>query len=87
MTTNSNQARRNNYAIRNSRQTGRQKVLMFLKSRGATGATDEEVSYALDLDPSTARPRRNELVQMGLAISSGTRLTKANRKATVWVSN
>ena len=88
MITNSNTARRNTFKIRTSNITGRQMVLLYLKSRGDTGSTDEETAYALELDPSSSRPRRRELVERGLAVNSGrTRLTKSNRKATVWISN
>ena len=51
------------------------------------GLTDEEVQIILDLDPSSERPRRVELVRDGLVVDSGrTRLTVSGRKATVWVA-
>lgn len=65
----------------------RRRVYEWLVSRGEEGSTDEELIDALGLASSTARPRRIELVAAGLARDSGrTRLTKARRKATVWVA-
>lgn len=47
--------------------------------------TDEEIADCLGLNPSTARPRRIELVKAGLVRDSGMqRLTRANRWAVVW---
>ena len=62
-------------------------VLNWLRARGSYGATDEEIAYQYDLNPSTARPRRVELVQAGLVRDSGqTRPTRSGRQATVWVA-
>lgn len=62
-------------------------VLAFLRGRGAMGATDEEMQIALNMNPSTQRPRRIELVAAGLARDSAmTRETKSGRKAVVWVA-
>jgi hypothetical protein len=63
----------------------RGKVLSFIDSRGAEGATDEEISRATGINPSTARPRRVELVARGLIEKSGTRKTASGRRADVWV--
>jgi hypothetical protein len=61
-------------------------VLTFLVCRADYGATDEEIQFVVGMNPSTQRPRRIELVRMGLVRDSGTtRLTRAGRKATVWV--
>lgn len=61
-------------------------VYDWLKARGADGGTDEEMQTALQMSPNTQRPRRVELEQLGLVQNSGrTRLTRAGRKAVVWV--
>lgn len=53
--------------------------------RNSPGVTDEQIIDGLRLSPSTARPRRIELVAMGLVEDSGTTArTKADRPATVW---
>lgn len=53
---------------------------------GAThGLTDEECQRLLELEGSTQRPRRVELVRRGLVVDSGTRRrTSAGRSAVVW---
>lgn len=74
-------------AIEPRSETLRRAVLEFIRSRGETGATDEECQEGLAMNPSTQRPRRIELQQAGLVHDSGrTRLTKSGRKAVVWVS-
>jgi hypothetical protein len=66
-------------------ETDRQRVLKYI--RAAYGATDEMIATALCLNPSTARPRRVELVRLGLIVDSGrTRLTSSGRAATIWES-
>ena len=60
-------------------------VLAYLRGTGETGATDEEMQTALNMNPSTQRPRRIELVNAGLAHASHvTRRTRSGRSATVW---
>ena len=62
------------------------KVLSYLASLGAIGATDEAMQEALQMNPSTQRPRRIELLRKGLIRDSGfTRRTNAGRYATVWM--
>lgn len=49
------------------------------------GLTDSEVQSMLEMNPSTQRPRRIELVQMGLVADSGQRrVLKSKRTAVVW---
>jgi hypothetical protein len=60
------------------------KVLRFLETCGAFGATDEEMQLALGMNPSTQRPRRIELARRGLVVETGTRKTASGRMATVW---
>ena len=64
-------------------ETLRDKVLDLLKSRG--GFTDIEIQDILQMNPSTQRPRRIELVTAGLVQDSGSvRKTPSGRNATVW---
>jgi len=64
-----------------------EEVLAYLQKCGKRGATDIEMQEALGMNPSTQRPRRIELVEYGLAASSGmTRLTPSGRKAEVWIA-
>jgi hypothetical protein len=65
----------------------RGRVLTFLLARGEHGATDEEIQVALEMNPSTERPRRVELWYAGLIVnSSETRLTSSGRRASIWVA-
>jgi hypothetical protein len=62
------------------------RVFNFLSDRGPEGATDEELQLALQMNPSTQRPRRIELVRWGMVGDSGrTRTTASGRAAVVWV--
>ena len=62
------------------------KVLFFLMERGNVGATDEEMQRYIPMSASTQRPRRVELVGLGLVRDSGkTRETVSGRQAVVWV--
>lgn len=74
--------------IQGGAATLRQAVLNYLLACGDLGSTDEEAQLALNMQPSTSRPRRVELVNLGAVRDSGrTRLTRSGRKATVWVAN
>lgn len=71
--------------IRPERRRLRDQVLAFLRGRGQLGATDLEMQELLEMNPSTQRPRRIELLDGGLIEDSGTtRPTPSGRKATVW---
>lgn len=60
-------------------------VLNFIRQAGVHGATDEEIQEGLTLNPSTQRPRRIELMYLGLIYNSSiTRRTRSGRNATVW---
>jgi hypothetical protein len=64
------------------------RVLAFLRTMDAYGATDDEMQVALDMNPSTQRPRRIELVAKGLVIDMGPRRkTRSGRMASVWIAN
>ena len=58
-------------------------VLEYIAAHTA-GVTDEEIAAGLELNPSTARPRRIELARRGLIREAGTRRSKSGRMATVW---
>lgn len=65
----------------------RQKVLAYLRGRGAQGATDQEMQMELEMSGNTQRPRRGELVASGHVAPAGfTRTTISGCKATVWIA-
>ena len=71
--------------IERTAKTLRGRVLSFISWSNAYGATDEEIQDCLEMNPSTQRPRRVELVEKGLIKDSGKkRKTKSNRLAVVW---
>ncbi len=73
--------------IETKARTLRGTVYSFLKISNLYGATDEELQTVLGMNPNTERPRRIELVELGLVKDSGRkRDTKSGRKAVVWVA-
>jgi len=71
-------------SIEPRRATWRRKVLEAIMASD-DGMTDEELQLALNLNPSTERPRRIELVDEGSICDSGTkRNTTSGRSAVVW---
>jgi hypothetical protein len=62
---------------------GREAVLAVLR-QNPEGLTDEEGYEQLNMNPSTYRPRRVELVKAGLVQSNGVRKTHSGRMAQVW---
>lgn len=61
-------------------------VLDAIAARGNYGMTDEEMQRELQMNPSTQRPRRVELVEGGWVEDSGRRrVTRSRRSAVVWV--
>ena len=85
--THSDTSQRAAVAIEPKAGTLRDSVLSFLRGRMDRGATDEEIQRFLEMDPSTQRPRRIELVQAGLVRNSGgTRTTTSGRQAVIWIS-
>lgn len=67
--------------------TARGRVLEYIKHSGDQGATDEEIQVALQMNPSTQRPRRIELVESEAVRDSGIRReTSGGRMAVVWVA-
>ena len=71
-------------AIHASLNALQRSVVSFLRTRGDHGATDEEIATGLAMNPSTARPRRIELVRRGLVVEAGTRKAASGRYATAW---
>ena len=67
--------------------TKRAILLAFIRGRGITGATDEEMQLDVPMNPNTQRPRRVELVQGGwIRDSKRTRATAGGDQAVVWVA-
>ena len=71
----------------NAPASGTQRKAVFDLLEGhPVGLIDEEIQNLLEMNPSTERPRRIELVASGLVVDSGgTRLTKSGRRAVVWM--
>jgi hypothetical protein len=75
-------------AIAPSADRLRKQVFEYISEQGARGATDEECQLALGMAGDTQRPRRIELFQAGkICMAPEMRLTRAKRKANVWVAN
>ncbi len=71
-------------SIRKAMPTLRERVLSLLKANPG-GLIDEEISDLLAMSPSTQRPRRCELAELGLIERAGfTRKTRSGRSAEVW---
>lgn len=72
-------------AIESSAASMRGQVLRAIQA-STDGLTDEQIQVGLGMNPSTERPRRIELVAVGLAVDSGrTRATKSGRQAVIWI--
>lgn len=67
------------------RKTMKDRVSDFIGSCGFRGATDEEIQEGTGMNPSTERPRRQELEKDKVIKSAGTRWTKSGREAKVWI--
>lgn len=73
--------------IEPSAGTLRAQVLDYVRRCKHHGAIDEEIQLALEMNPSTQRPRRQELEKMGLIVrTTRTRMTKSGRSAVVFVA-
>jgi hypothetical protein len=60
-------------------------VLSFIRDAGWYGVTDQEIQEGLTMNPSTERPRRVELVNLGLVVPSiRHRFTAKGSRARVW---
>ncbi len=73
-------------AIEPNAETLRACVLAYLRAV-KSGATDEEIQEVTGMEGNTERPRRTELVRLGLVKDSGqVRKTRSGRDAVVWVA-
>lgn len=67
--------------------TGRARQRVYAAIRTSGGLTDEEIGDRLDMNLSTVRPRRVELVESGHVRDSKLRReTRSGRSAIVWVA-
>ncbi len=71
-------------AIQPHRATTSMKVHAAIASWGPI--TDEEIAIRLEMNPSTVRPRRVELVKAGKVYQQGNKDTASGRRAAAWVS-
>lgn len=72
--------------IRSGSARLRQQVLDLLRASPG-GLTDEAIQGQLEMNPSTERPRRVELVALGLVVDSGrVGRTASGRSAVLWVA-
>jgi hypothetical protein len=69
-------------SIRESAPTLREKVYAFIAEH--PGVTDERIAESLNMNPSTVRPRRLELVQAGRIEAAGASKTRSGRRAVGW---
>ena len=66
--------------------TARARVRALLEYLAPEGLTDEQITDALHMNPSTERPRRIELTAAGIVVDSRTtRATRSGAQAVVWV--
>jgi predicted ArsR family transcriptional regulator len=59
-------------------------VLRCIARAGDRGITDEAIASELDINPSTERPRRIELLSDGLIEATGEAMTRSGRRAIAW---
>lgn len=73
-------------SIRPTSGSLRRQVCRFIAEQGAHGATDEECQLALEMNPSTQRPRRGECWGYGMLTDTlgEVRKTSSGRNAVVW---
>ena len=66
----------------------RAKVYGYIRSRGESGATDEEISHALAMKVSSVCGRRNELLMQGRVREAPLRrAANSGVEVKVWVAN
>jgi hypothetical protein len=63
----------------------RRKVFAAIKAYGLSGITCQQLEIVLEMSGNSIRPRIVELMEQGLIEEAGTRPTKSNRQATVYV--
>lgn len=77
-----------NESIHPDKSRLRNQILQWLKDRGATGGTSDEIEVALEMRHQTVSARLRELVQMKLAIKTAERRqTRSGRNAWVIISD
>jgi predicted ArsR family transcriptional regulator len=69
-------------AIRPHTETMRERVRREIAYQGPL--TDQQIAHLLNLDGSSVRPRRIELLRAGVIEAAGEALTDSGRKATLW---
>lgn len=75
-------------SVLESLNAGQRRVREYLAACGPTGGTDEQIQAGTGMRANTERPRRIELVELGLVRDSNQRrATSSGRTATVWVLN
>ena len=66
--------------------TNKARVLQYIESMGAHGATDDETEVGTGLRNQSVTARRSELSKAGILVSTGaTRMTRQGYKAVVWI--
>jgi Fic family protein len=73
------------HSIRSIKGHQQRKVFNAIRSYGLTGITAQQIGIVLEMDGNSVRPRIVELMTQGLIEEAGTRPTKSNRQATVYV--
>lgn len=63
---------------------GGQRAAVLAALRVLGELTDEQIAVHTGLNPSSARPRRIELVAAGRVVQAGTAVTSSGRKAATW---
>lgn len=71
-------------AIKPVAETLRERVRVLIAQLGPL--TDQQIAHYLDMDGSSVRPRRIELLRAGLIEPAGEALTDSGRKAVMWRS-
>ena len=72
-------------SISGNRNGMHDRIMRFLLAH-PEGATDEQIQIGIDMNPSTERPRRGELEQLGKIKNSGRKArTLSKRSAVIWI--
>lgn len=69
------------WSMKDKAPSARERVFELLRKEALT---DEQIAKRLDLNPSTARPRRIELSNDHLIVEAGRTLTASGRYASLW---
>lgn len=72
--------------VRAGKQSDATRIALWIRARGAIGATVDEVEHEMPMPHQTAGPRVSDLHRAGTLVLSGkTRRTRRGRKARVFV--